>query len=168
MLIVGRRYLKYKFVQWMIKWYEISKWNHWLKITAECKRILPPPTPLYPAQNHPEALHSTAIGGCKLFQTHAIYILHRTHFIVYRMLYFDKTKWCCPWNSDQKFKQNSARWRWGSRSWGWWVQGHKGYWVKGVRGQGEKGGRHPGLWGSGSDVQMWWSLGSMGVMGSVF
>ena len=29
-------------------------------------------------------------------------------FIVFRME-FDKTKWCCPWNSDQNCAQNSAR-----------------------------------------------------------
>ena len=42
---------------------------------------------------------------------------------------FDKTKWSCPWNSDQNCTQNSARvWR-GSGE-GWW----------GFRGQGKGGG----------------------------
>ena len=41
---------------------------------------------------------------------------------------FDKTKWPCPWNSDQNCTQNSAR--------GWWVKG-----VGGGEGQGVGGGR---------------------------
>ena len=33
-------------------------------------------------------------------------------FIVYQME-FDKTKWSCPWNSDQNCTHNSARGWWG-------------------------------------------------------
>ena len=48
---------------------------------------------------------------------------------VYRME-FDKTKWCCPWNSDQNCTQNSARGWWGSGGGGrgWWGSGGRGWW----------------------------------------
>ena len=50
-------------------------------------------------------------------------------FIVYRME-FDKTRWSCPWNSDQNCTQNSAR---GGG-------GPVGRWVGGCRGGGGLGG----------------------------
>ena len=42
--------------------------------------------------------------------------------IVYRME-FDKTRWSCPWNSDQSCTQNSAKGWQGLRGWGWGVGG---------------------------------------------
>ena len=48
---------------------------------------------------------------------------------------FDKTKWSCPWNSDQNCTQNSARGCWSQgqggvvgvkEGRGWWGQGGKG------------------------------------------
>ena len=30
---------------------------------------------------------------------------------------FDKTRWSCPWNSEQNCTQNSARGWWESRGW---------------------------------------------------
>ena len=36
----------------------------------------------------------------------------------------DKTRWSCPWNSDQNYTQNSARGWWGPGGWvGLWVGG---------------------------------------------
>ena len=65
--------------------------------------------------------------------------------IVYRME-FDKTKWSCPWNSDQNCTQNSARGWLGSGVGvkgvvevgvrGWWGQGGRGWWGQGVGGGG--------------------------------
>ena len=71
-----------------------------------------------------------------------IYFVYLITLIVYRME-FDKTRWSCPWNSDQNCTQNSAR--------GWWgVQGVGGVGGVGVGGRGPRvggvgGGRDPGV-----------------------
>ena len=52
-------------------------------------------------------------------------------FIVYRME-FDKTKWSCPWNSDQNCTKNSARGWYGFKG----VGGCVGLGVRGVWGRG--------------------------------
>ena len=60
----------------------------------------------------------------------------------------DKTRWSCPWNSDQNCTQNSTR--------GWW----------GVQGVGRSGGCPGGGWIGGSRVQGWVGRG-IGVVGMV-
>ena len=45
--------------------------------------------------------------------------------VVFRME-FDKTRWSCPWNSDQNCTHNSARGWWGSRGRGGGGQGGRG------------------------------------------
>ena len=65
---------------------------------------------------------------------------------VFRME-LDKTRWCCPWNSDQNCTQNSAR--------GWWGQGGRG---------GRVGGG--GVKGVGGGVDQGVESGRVGVVGS--
>ena len=56
------------------------------------------------------------------------------------ILEFDKTRWSCPWNSDQNCTQNSARKWWGS-----WGGGSGGWGGPGGGGGGDLGGGG-GLW----------------------
>ena len=72
------------------------------------------------------------------------------NLIVYQ-IEFHKTRWSCPWNSDQNCTQNSARGSWGPGG-GWvggvgvvGVQGVGGYGVVGSRGGWVCGGGGPGM-----------------------
>ena len=71
---------------------------------------------------------------------------------------FDKTRWSCPWNSDQNCTQNYARGSGGVRVWG--VLGSREY--QGCRRcQGSRG--VGGVWGLGSirDVGGFRGLGAL-------
>ena len=97
----------------------------------------------------------------------------RNGLIVYRMD-FDKTKWSCPWNSDQNCTQNYARGggvgvvgsgvvrvRCGAGQ-EWWGQGGRGCGQAGrggVKGVGVVGVRGGGVVG----VRGWWRSGVVGV-----
>ena len=68
--------------------------------------------------------------------------------IVYRKEFY-KTRWSCPWSSDQNFRQNSVK------AW------------QGSRGGGPKGGRRLWNWGlrGGGSLKVAEGLGVIGIKG---
>ena len=80
----------------------------------------------------------TNCSCCILIQ----HVTNHEKFIVFQME-FDKTRWSCPWNSDQNCTQNSSRGGRGEGVWGGMSRGGGGLVVVGSR-----GGEGLGRWGS--------------------